>query len=66
MAIKSWDCYLAGAKFVVETDHRNLLYMQKSQAPKIVRWYLFLGNYDFTLKHIAGKDNVIADGLSRV
>ena len=41
IAIKSWGCYLQGAKFIVEADHRNLLCMQKSQAPKIVRWYLY-------------------------
>ena len=57
--------YLRGHRFTVETDHRNLVYIHRATAPKIVRWKLRLQEYDFDIKHIAGKSNVVADALSR-
>lgn len=65
-AITSWQDYLLGHMFEVETDHRNILWLYKSSAPKILRWRLRLQEYDFNIKHVAGRDNVVADGLSRV
>jgi hypothetical protein len=59
--------YILRAKsFIVETDHRNLLWMENSDVPKIIRWRIFLQSFDLTLKHVAGKDNIIADHLSRL
>jgi len=58
--------YLLGHHFILQTDHRNMLYLEKSQAPKLIRWRLRLQEYLFTIEHIPGKDNVIADALSRL
>lgn len=63
--ITSLSHHLLGHRFLVETDHRNLVFMDKATAPKIVRWRLRLQEYDFEVRHIAGKDNPVADGLSR-
>ena len=63
--IINWECYLMGHKFHVETDHKNILWLWKATAPKLVRWRLRLQEHDFDVSHIAGKDNVVADGLSR-
>jgi len=65
-AIKNWSHYLDGRHFVVETDHRNLLWMSTSETPKVVRWHLQLMEYDFTVVHIPGVENVTADALSRL
>ena len=65
-AITHWSEFLLGHPFIVETDHANLRYLEKSEAPKLVRWRLQLGNYDFVIHHIPGKSNEIADGLSRL
>ena len=52
--------------FILESDHRNLLWIESSVVPKIVRWKLFLQGFVFWLKHIPGKLNVTADCLSRL
>jgi phospholipid-translocating ATPase len=60
------ESYLMGQPFFLETDHRNLLYIDKATAPKVVRWKLILQQYNFRLVHIPGVTNVIADTLSRL
>ena len=34
--------------------------------PKIVRWRLYLQSFKFQLRHIKGRDNQVADQLSRL
>lgn len=58
--------HLLGRKFTVETDHKNLLWMQNCEAPKVVRWRLSLQQYDYDVRHIAGVTNIVADALSRL
>jgi len=38
----------------------------KDKNQKILRWFLFLQRYNLSIVHIKGKDNVVADALSRV
>jgi hypothetical protein len=57
--------YLVGQHFYVHTDHKNLLYILKTETPKVVRWRLRLQEYFFSVLHIAGVDNIIADTQSR-
>ena len=64
--IRKWEHMLRGHKFVVETDHKNLSFIQNSETPKIVRWRLALQDYQFMIRHIAGSSNVVADALSRI
>ena len=65
-AITQLQSHLLGRHFFVATDHRNLIYLQRSTIPKLVRWRLRLLEYDFTILHVPGKDNVVADALSRM
>ena len=52
-----FDAMLLGHPFIVETDHRNLCWMQKSDNPKVIRWRTRLSEYTFSVRHIAGVDN---------
>ena len=65
-AVKHCSYYLRGKEFVLETDHANLQYMEASLVPKIIRWRIYLQSFVFSLRHIKGKDNAVADWLSRL
>ncbi|KAG9392766.1 hypothetical protein J8273_5907 [Carpediemonas membranifera] len=41
-AIISFEHFILGHPFVVETDHRNLTYLESTTTPKLVRWRLRL------------------------
>ena len=53
--------------FEVQTDHANLLFWKSPQKlnRRTARWHSELQDYNFTLKHIAGKTNAAADMLSK-
>ena len=65
--IRKFQKKLYGAEFVLQTDHAPLSYIQKCkiESGRIMRWALFLQNYQFKVEAIKGSDNVCADYLSR-
>lgn len=67
---KKFSQYLFGQKFVVETDHKPLISIFKKPLNKspirLQRIRIKLQSFDFVLKHIAGKEIIIADHLSRM
>ena len=65
-AVKRWAPMLLGAKFTILTDHKNILQLHKSVVPKIVRWRLQMQPFEYTVKHVPGPENVVADCLSRL
>jgi hypothetical protein len=64
--VKKAAYYLRGKPFVIETDHANLQWMETSEVPKVVRWRVYLQSFTFSLRHIPGKQNLLADWLSRL
>ena len=50
----------------MRTDHKNLTFIDKESSAKAKRWKLCVQEYDFFIEHIAGKDNIVADGFSRL
>ena len=65
-AMKKWEHYLIGLpKFEVWTDHRNLSFLEKSASAKVTRWRLSVQEFNFVVRHISGRDNGLADALSR-
>ena len=65
-SLQKLDYYLRLRPFTAETDHSNILYLQQTLIPKLVRWKLFIHSYQMTLRHIPGRTNVVADALSRL
>jgi transposase InsO family protein len=65
-AVKHWESILSGRRFLIETDHRNLIYISQSCSPKVIRWKLALQEFMFDTKDIKGEKNEIADFLSRI
>ena len=66
-ALKIWCHYLYGEEFEVCSDHKSLKYIftQRDLNMRQCGWMEFLEDYDFTLHYHPGKENVVADVLSR-
>lgn len=60
--------YLDHREFDLHSDCSALTWLlnHPRQAGRIARWISFLNNFKFTIQHIKGKDNVVADCLSRL
>ena len=67
MAVAAFKVYLLGRKFVIQTDHRSLKWLEhlKEGNPKLCRWSLALQPYEYTVEHRAGMANLNADALLR-
>jgi hypothetical protein len=65
-SVKELTYYLQCKEFILQMNHYNLLYMEKSTQSILQRWRLYLQAYSFQLQHIQGKANVFADYLSRM
>ena len=71
--VKKWHYYLAGRAFRIQTDHKPLLGIIGEQkalpvmaSPRMVRWALMLGAYDYRLEYRPGSKQVHCDALSRL
>jgi Integrase zinc binding domain/RNase H-like domain found in reverse transcriptase len=62
-----WEDKLLGRKFTLVTDHKGLEYFetQKNLSDRQVRSWEFLSHFNFTIMHVDGIDNKVADRLSR-
>lgn len=60
--------YLFGQKFILFTDHKPLTGAMNLKDPstKIAKWMIALMDYSYDIQYKAGKQNVVADGLSRI
>lgn len=67
-ATKYFRPYLYGKQFTIRTDHRPLVWLNSLKEPnaKLQRWKIKLGEYNFDIEYVKGKDNQVADGLSRM
>ena len=66
-ALKKWSPYLIGRHFKVKTDHDSLKYFleQRLSSEEQQKWVTKILGYDFEIVYKKGKQNVVADALSR-
>ena len=64
--VNHFSYYLRGKPLVLETDHRNLVWIEKSEAAIVVRWRIFMQQFIIWLRHIPGRQNIVADWMSRM
>jgi hypothetical protein len=66
--ISKFQRYLYGRKFILETDHQPLAYLAQAKLTngRLMRWSLFLQQYQVQVRYIKGDQNVGADCLSRL
>jgi len=67
-AVQSFHPMLYGTWFTVVTDNKALsFFLSQTNLPyHQTRWRMFLQSYDFDIIHRPGKNNVLADALSRI
>lgn len=66
-ALATWQHYLWPREFVVKTDHESLRYL-KSQGKlnrRHAKWVEFIETFPYVIAYKQGKENVVADALSR-
>ncbi|KAL2085961.1 hypothetical protein ACEWY4_019281 [Coilia grayii] len=70
LAVQHFEIYLSGSHgdVVVYTDHNPLTFLARFRTAnqRVFRWGLVLQPYSLVVKHVAGRNNVIADTLSRL
>jgi len=64
-AFRKLDYLIRDVRFVLQTDHKNLTFINDDTSAKIRRWKMFLLEFMCDIEHIPGKTNIIADGFSR-
>ena len=66
-ALEKFKPYLDHRRFTVVTDHCSLCFLKnKRKLPaRLIRWTLFLEEFDFEIKYKSGKCHQDADCLSR-
>lgn len=68
LAVHRWHHYLLGNKFIIETDKKSLkeLMIQVAQTSDQLYYLSKLLGYDYDIVYRSGKDNKVADTLSRL
>src|ERR1044072_3328124 len=67
-ACEKFRQYILGFKVIVHTDHAAIkhLFSKQESKPRLNRWILLLQEFDLEIKDRRGKDNGVADHLSRI
>ena len=66
-ALKTWQHYLWPKEFVIHTDHESLKHLkgQHKLNKRHARWVEFIETFPYVIRYKQGKENIVADALSR-
>ncbi|KAG0419727.1 Transposon Tf2-6 polyprotein [Dictyocoela roeselum] len=64
-SLEYFKLYVIGSRVIIYTDNQNLLF-NKDLTKRVQRWKLLLEEYNYELRGIEGKNNKIADTISRI
>ena len=71
-ALKKWAGWVGLQPVVVTTDHKSLedwvhekVDTPSGPAGRRARWHEVLSNFHLSVQYVPGKDNVVADAMSR-
>ena len=67
-ACTKFRTYILGYPLTIRSDHKSISFLKKckSNHGRLTRWILVLQEYNIQWEYIPGKQNIVADGLSRV
>jgi RNase H-like domain found in reverse transcriptase/Reverse transcriptase (RNA-dependent DNA polymerase)/Integrase core domain/Chromo (CHRromatin Organisation MOdifier) domain/Integrase zinc binding domain len=66
LALKRWREYLLGTRFVLETDHKALKYINNAKSHMLRDWAMFLQQFDMEVVHKPGFLNILPHHLSHM
>uniref|UniRef100_A0A2N9GCC2 Reverse transcriptase n=1 Tax=Fagus sylvatica TaxID=28930 RepID=A0A2N9GCC2_FAGSY len=66
-ALENWQHYLWPKEFVIHTDHESLKHLKGQQRlnRRHAKWVEFIETFPYVIRYKQGKENVVADALSR-
>ena len=66
-ALDVWQHYLLPKEFVIHTDHESLIHLkgQGKLNKRHAKWVKFIEVFPYVIRYKQGKENVVADALSR-
>ncbi|KAJ9536645.1 hypothetical protein OSB04_un000194 [Centaurea solstitialis] len=66
-SLQTWQHYLRPKEFVIHTDHESLKYLkgQGKLSRRHIKWVEFIESFPYVIKYKKGKENIVANALSR-
>lgn len=66
-ALRKFRFYVLGHRLTIVTDNLAVKFIMNNNQVngRRIRWIMEMAEYNFNIHHIKGKDNCVADGLSR-
>ncbi|KAL3502656.1 hypothetical protein ACH5RR_037105 [Cinchona calisaya] len=66
-ALENWSHYLYSREFIIHSDHESLKHLkgQNKLSRRHARWSEFIESFPYVVQYKSGKDNIVADALSR-
>ena len=67
-ALYKFRSYIMGGRSIIRTDHKALTFLKtcKLLSGRLTRWTMAIQDYDISIERCPGKNNLVADTLSRL